>query len=106
MPKVDKCQLLAYNEDYNLSISHQSMGRDKHPNKHIEGAIRYAESRGWTVKKPGKSSHSWGKLQCRENSRQGCQIYIYSTPKVPENHAQQIISFVDKCEHKESQYED
>ena len=75
------------------------MGRDKHPNKHIEGAIRYAESQGWTFKKTGKSSHSWGKLQCRQKSRQGCQIYIYSTPEVPENHAKLIIGFVDKCEH-------
>ena len=50
------------------------MARNKHPNKHIENAIQYGESKGWILKKIGKSSHAWSRLQCTEKSRQGCQM--------------------------------
>ncbi len=77
------------------------MGVNKHPNKHIEAAIEYAESKGWRLTKTGKSSHAWGRLLCRCKSRQGCQISIWSTPGNSENHAKQIRRAVDKCEHED-----
>ena len=73
--------------------------RNKHPNKEIEGAIKYAEQNGWTYKDSGKSAHSWGQLLCPLHTREGHTIYIWSTPRNTFNHAQQIRKLVDKCQH-------
>lgn len=77
------------------------MRKKKHPNQKIEEAIQYAESLGWRFKKPGRSSHIWGRLLCPEASREGCKISIWSTPRSNEVHAMQIKRAVDKCEHGE-----
>lgn len=73
--------------------------RPKHPNKHIEEAVSYAENIGWIYKKSGNSSHCWGHLLCPCCSRNGCIIQVYSTPKVPENHAKHIRRVINKCCH-------
>jgi hypothetical protein len=75
------------------------MSRPKHPNKAIEAAIQYAEFQGWHYSHAGNSSHAWGRLWCRKTGRSGCRMSIWSTPKVPENHAKQIRRQVDKCPH-------
>ena len=36
------------------------MGRLRHPNKHIEKAIQYAEQQGWRVEI--SNGHDWGRL--------------------------------------------
>ncbi|MEX0773492.1 MAG: hypothetical protein WD038_10010 [Balneolales bacterium] len=71
----------------------------KHSNKEIQKAIDYAAARNWRIEVAGTSSHAWGRLKCPEPSRKGCIISIWSTPRVPENHARQIIRAVDKCVH-------
>jgi hypothetical protein len=71
--------------------------RTRHPNKHIEGAVQYAESRGWRFE--ASRGHCWGFLLCPERSREGCSIGVHSTPRVPENHAEQIRKRVDRCRH-------
>lgn len=71
--------------------------RNKHPNKDIEAAVKYAESNGWRVKK--SKGHAWGSLFCPEKSRSGCIIRVWSTPRNNENHANQIINFVNNCPH-------
>ncbi len=76
-----------------------SMSRPKHPNQKIEEAIQYAESNGWRYSKAGHSSHAWGRFLCRKKGRDGCCMSIWSTPKVPENHAKQIRRNVGKCPH-------
>lgn len=73
--------------------------RKTHPNKHIEAAVQYAESKGWRFKDPGASAHAWGRLLCGEATREGCQLSVWSTPKNPENHAKQIKRAVDSCPH-------
>jgi len=73
------------------------MSKPRHPNKNIEEAIQYAESKGWHYFKTGDSSHAWGRLLCRK--RGGCCMSIWSTPKVEENHAKQIRRNVNKCSH-------
>ncbi len=78
------------------------MARNKHPNKHIEAALRYAESKDWRVVESGKSAHAWGKLYCPHDNpdcRCGefCKLSIASTPRSPENHANMIIRRVDGC---------
>lgn len=73
------------------------MARPRHPNKHIEKAIRYAESLGWRVEICG--GHAWGRLYCPEGSRQGCIVGVWSTPRNPENHARHIWREVDLCVH-------
>jgi hypothetical protein len=78
------------------------MSRKKHPIKEIEGAIQYAETRGWHYKKSGNSAHAWGQLLCPHNSdlcRCGefCAFSIWSTPRNPTSHAKQIKRNVDKC---------
>lgn len=85
------------------SITYYFMGRKKHPQKEIEEAIKYAESRGWKYKKSGKSAHSWGRLLCPEASVEGCQMSIWSTPSNNENHANQIRRKVDSCPHRENE---
>jgi len=75
------------------------MNRPKHPNKEIEAAIQYAESKGWYYPDAGNSSHAWGRLLCSKKGRGACRLSIWSTPKVPENHAKQIRRNVNKCSH-------
>jgi len=75
------------------------MKRKRHHNKEIEQAIKYAESKNWRFKTAGKSSHVWGRVYCAEESRDGCKISIWSTPRVPEDHANQINKAVNRCPH-------
>jgi hypothetical protein len=74
--------------------------RSRHPNPHIEQALRYAESKGWRVEPTGKSCHAWGRLYCPHDDpecRCGefCVTSISSTPRNPETHARQIRRRVD-----------
>jgi hypothetical protein len=74
--------------------------RPRHPNKEIEEAVSHLESLGWTWKKPGKSSHAWGRMLCPQHDRTGCQVSVWSTPpRRPQNHADQIIGHGKKCAH-------
>jgi hypothetical protein len=76
------------------------MARPRHPKSEIEAVLKYAESKGWTVKVGG--SHAWGKLYCPFNSKvcrngEFCIMSIWSTPKNANNHAKQIRQKVDGC---------
>lgn len=76
------------------------MPRPTHPNKEIESALRYAQSRGWKVIEGG--GHCWGKLYCPWNSAncrcgEVCIVSIWSTPKKPGNFARQIKRVVNNC---------
>lgn len=73
------------------------MGRPRHPNKHIEQAIQYAENLEWTVEL--SNGHAWGHLYCTHSGREGCRIAVWSTPRIPENHARHIRREVDICPH-------
>jgi|BogFormECP12_OM1_1039635.scaffolds.fasta_scaffold10542_1 hypothetical protein len=73
------------------------MSRSRHPNKHIELAIQYAESLGWRVEL--SRGHAWGHLLCPRSTREGCIVSVWSTPKNPENHARHIRRDVDMCPH-------
>lgn len=75
------------------------MPRKKHPNKEIETAVRYAESQGWRHKEAGGSAHAWGRLLCPLESREGCSMSVWSTPRDPVTHAKQIRRRVDACLH-------
>ena len=75
------------------------MSRPRHPNKHIERAIQYAESLGWRVQM--SNQHAWGHLFCPQSTREGCIISVWSTPRSPENHARHIRQDVDACPHGE-----
>lgn len=71
------------------------MARPRHPNKEIEAAVRYAESMGWKLYlSPG---HAWGHLLCPLNTRKGCRVPVWSTPRSPENHAKGIMRAIDRC---------
>ena len=78
------------------------MSRKRHSNKHIEAAVAYAEACGWRFVDPGGSAHAWGKLWCPFANRDGCKVLVYSTPRVPENHARHIRNRVDACCHRTS----
>lgn len=77
--------------------------RVKHPNKEIEVAIQYAESKGWRYKETGVSAHAWGRLLCPLRTRDGHQMSVWSTPRNRQVHAEQIRRFVDKCSHNEEE---
>jgi hypothetical protein len=74
------------------------MPRKRHPDKHIESALKYAEENGWRTETG--SGHAWGKIYCPSNSkacRRGlfCISSVWSTPKNAANHAGQIRRVVD-----------
>lgn len=73
------------------------MARPVHPDKDIEGAVSFAESRMWHFDKPGKSAHCWGKLLCP--GRGGCcpLLFVYSTPRSAFGHAKDIRRRVNAC---------
>ncbi len=73
--------------------------RPRHPNKDIEKAIQYAESKGWHYKASGSSAHAWGRILCDQADRSGCSMSIWSTPRDPVRHAGQIRRNVDTCPH-------
>jgi len=67
------------------------MGRPRHTDSHIEKALAYAESLGWCVEKSGGGhAHCWGRILCPHSTREGCIIFVYSTPRVPINHSRHI----------------
>jgi len=70
---------------------------ERHPSKEIDRALRYAREVGWTViKSTGGSAHAWGVMRCPGDCP---QVSVYSTPKVPENHAKSLRRRVDRCPH-------
>jgi len=77
--------------------------RAAHPNKHVEAALKYVESRGWIVEKSeGGAAHAWGAVMCpynRKSCRCGvfCRLSVWGTPRNPESLARKIRSAVDKC---------
>lgn len=68
---------------------------NRHPNKHIQAAIEYAESKGWTIRPGGH----YGVLTCPAGERFACRYSVAGTPRVPENEAKRIRRKVDKCPH-------
>jgi len=65
---------------------------NRHPNKHIQAAIEYAVSKGWTVQK--SRGHAFCRIFCESG---GCIKCIWSTPTDPERFARQVIHYVDQC---------
>ncbi len=82
----------------------QRMASLRHPDKAIEAALGYARRNGWTaIKSAGGSAHAWGVLRCPGDCP---QVSIYSTPRVPENHARALRRAVDRCPHNEEADDD
>jgi len=75
------------------------MSRPRHPDKHIDEAVRFAESLGWRVEM--SAGHCWGRLLCPRRDRDGCQLSVWSTPRSAENHARQIRRKIEQCGHHE-----
>ena len=78
----------------------------KHPNKEIQAALKYAESKGWLIQVGG--SHAWGKILCPYNDKvcrcgEFCMVSVWSTPKNPTNHAKQIRRVIDNCIHQSTE---
>jgi hypothetical protein len=68
-----------------------------HQKKEISEAIEYALNNGFVIVPAGRSSHIAFKLYCPVSSREGCKIPVYSTPRVPRDHADFIRKQVDNC---------
>lgn len=77
------------------------ISRPRHPKPPIEEAVQYAEQRGWRVEM--SSGHAWGRLYCPKSTREGCIVSVWSTPRVPENHARQIRKAIDTCPHRDEE---
>jgi hypothetical protein len=73
------------------------MSRSRHPDKHIENAIRYAESLGWRVVM--SDGHAFCRILCPLETPDGHIVSVWSTPRVPEDHARHIRRKVDRCDH-------
>jgi hypothetical protein len=74
------------------------MARPRHQNKEIEAAVRWAESLGWRFIK-GRG-HVWGILLCPAALRAGCRVRVDSTPRDPENHANDLRRRIGRCPHQ------
>jgi hypothetical protein len=74
------------------------MAWPRYSNKHIEAAVKHAESLHWRLVKASAHAHSWGYLLSPQ-TRMGCELTVYSTPRVPENHAKDIRREVDGRPH-------
>ncbi len=74
--------------------------RPRHQDKHIEAVLAYAESLGWRVEKSSGSAHCWGRMYCPQNTRAGCKVSNYSTPKNAQNHARHLRAEIDVCDHR------
>jgi hypothetical protein len=72
--------------------------RPAHPNKEIEAVVAYAETKGWSWIKV--SGHAWGKLYCAHHDRDGCKVFVWSTPRSPQNHAKNLKRAIDQCVHQ------
>ncbi len=73
------------------------MASERHPNKIIQAALAYAAGQGWAViKSTGGSAHAWGVMRCPGDCP---QVSVFSTPRVPENHARALHRAVDRCPH-------
>lgn len=79
------------------------MSRPRHPDKHIEKAVQYAERLSWRVVL--SKGHPWGRILCPHAERGGCMVGIWSTPRNTENHARHIMREVDMCPHKKADQE-
>lgn len=77
------------------------MTRPRHPVGEIEDAVQYAIDKGWEWSKA--TGHPWGKLLCSHHDRDGCFIWVWSTPRNNGNHARGIRRDVDRCPHKEEE---
>jgi len=73
--------------------------RPRHPKKEVEEALDFAEAHGWQIESP-RPGHPWGKAIC-ERAEHDCLVWIWSTPRVPANHAKQIRRAIYNCERKE-----
>jgi hypothetical protein len=72
------------------------VARKRHPKKEVEAALQYAEHHGWTVTDTA-SGHRWGVAVCPGDCTPPTSIW--STPRVPANHARHIRRNVDRCPH-------
>jgi len=75
----------------------QFIPRPVHPSKEIDDALEYAAARGWRIELA--KGHAWGRILCTRQQRGGCSYSVWSTPRVPENHARQLRRNVDRCPH-------
>jgi hypothetical protein len=75
--------------------------RPAHPNKEIEAVVAYAEAKGWSWTRV--SGHAWGKLYCAHHDRDGCKVFVWSTPRSPQNHAKDLKRDIDRCVHQGQQ---
>jgi len=73
------------------------MARPVHPDKHIEAAVSYAESKGWRYEP--SNGHPWGRLFCPGKRPGDCILSVWSTPQDAFVHARQIRRRVDNCAH-------
>jgi hypothetical protein len=72
---------------------------NNHKNKHVRAAVDYALEHGWRLVLAGPRAHIWGTLYCPHQGRDGCLRRVFSTPRVPENHARWLRGAVDHCQH-------
>jgi len=73
------------------------MARSRHPNKEIEAAVQHAEACGWIVEM--SKGHSWARLLCPLHTPDGCILFVWSTPRDNENHANSLLRSIDRCRH-------
>lgn len=79
------------------------MFRNKHPNKEIEEALKYAEKKHWRIE--NSKGHPFAQMYCPnvgckekcESNGKWCRVGIWSTPRNPANHARDLKKIVDRC---------
>jgi hypothetical protein len=59
------------------------MARPVHPDKDIEAAVSFAESKQWRYVAPGNSAHAWGRLFCPGGRPGDCKLSVYFAREAP-----------------------
>ena len=86
-----------------------TMPRNKHPNKEIEKALKYAEANHWRIE--NSKGHPFGQMYCPykdanetcESNGKWCRVGIWSTPRNTGSHAKSIKKIVDRCIGKQAE---
>lgn len=82
---------------YNMSKAWSS-----HSKKEVRRALAEAAEAGFEVKATNTRGHSWGYVDCPD-AECTMRLYVWSTPKNPNNHAMQIRRFVERHRHDQEE---
>lgn len=78
----------------NTLLHNVNVPRGRHPIGELEAAVRTLEAARWNFTEAKGRGHAKFVGRCPHGC---CQHSVWSTPRVPENHARQIVGWLRHC---------